>query len=131
MAFEPDKITRDLIQKAVERIERENIQLEPSTKFDVIINGKAYPPKEIMRYAHELLNGEHIWERRGGEPTNKYFNALGYEVKPKQENQKIAYYVLGAAWYGNDEAPDQTERFIQNGIWENGFFRRSEWSEYW
>lgn len=121
MAFEPDKITRDLIQKAVEKIEQENIQLEPSTKFDVIINGKAYPPKEIMRYAHELLNGEHIWERSGGEPTNKYFNALGYEVKPKQENQKIAHYVLGAAWYGNDEAPDQTERFIQNGIWENGY----------
>lgn len=121
MAFEPDKITRDLIQKAVEKIEQESIQLEPSTKFDVIINGKAYPPKEIMRYAHELLNGEHIWERSGGEPTNKYFTALGYEVKPKQENQKIAYYVLGAAWYGNDEAPDQTERFIQNGIWENGY----------
>lgn len=121
MAFEPDKITQDLIQKAVEKIEKENIQLEPSTKFDVIINGKAYPPKEIMRYAHELLNGEHIWERSGGEPTNKYFTALGYEVKPKQENQKIAYYVLGAAWYGNDEAPDQTERFIQNGIWENGY----------
>ncbi len=121
MAFEPDKITKDLIQKAVEKIEQENIQLEPSTKFDVIINGKAYPPKEIMRYAHELLNGEHIWERSGGEPTNKYFAALGYEVKPKQENQKIAYYVLGAAWYGNDEAPDQTERFIQNGIWENGY----------
>lgn len=120
MAFEPDKITKDLIQKAVEKIEKDNIQLEPSTKFDVIINGKAYPPKEIMRYAHELLNGEHIWERSGGEPTNKYFTALGFEIKAKQADN-VSYYVLGAAWYGNDEAPDQTERFIQNGIWENGY----------
>ena len=99
MAFEPDKITRDLIQKAVERIERENIQLEPSTKFDVIINGNAYPPKEIMRYAHELLNGEHIWERSGGEPTNKYFNSLGYEIKAKQESELTGIlWKLGCNW---------------------------------
>jgi len=99
MAFEPDKITKDLIQKAVEKIEQENIQLEPSTKFDVIINGKAYPPKEIMRYAHELLNGEHIWERSGGEPTNKYFTALGYEVKEKQESELTGtLWKLGCNW---------------------------------
>lgn len=99
MAFEPDKITRDLIQKAVERIERENIQLEPSTKFDVVINGKAYPPKEIMRYAHELLNGEHIWERSGGEPTNNYFNSLGYEIKAKQESELTGIlWKLGCNW---------------------------------
>lgn len=117
MAFEPEKITRDLIQKAVEKIERENIQLEPSTKFDVIINDKAFPPKEIMRYAHELLNGERIWERSGGEPTNKYFKALGFEVKEKNQNDSISYFVLGASWDGDD----QTERFIQDEIWENGY----------
>lgn len=99
MAFEPDKITQDLIQKAVEKIEQENIQLEPSTKFDVIINGKAYPPKEIMRYAHELLNGEHIWERGGGEPTNKYFTALGFEIKSKQETDLTGtLWKLGCNW---------------------------------
>ncbi|MEZ4842966.1 MAG: AAA family ATPase [Bacteroidia bacterium] len=117
MAFEPDRITKYLIQKAVEKIEKENIQLEPSSKFEVIINGKAYPPKEIMRYAHELLNGERIWERSGGEPTNKYFMELSYEVKEKNQNYSISHYVLGASWEGND----QTERFIQNGIWENGY----------
>jgi hypothetical protein len=99
MAFEPDKITQDLIQKAVEKIEKENIQLESSTKFDVIINGKAYPPKEIMRYAHELLNGEHIWERSGGEPTNKYFTALGFEIKAKQESDLTGnLWKLGCNW---------------------------------
>ena len=99
MAFEPDKITKDLIQKAVEKIEKENIQLESSTKFDVIINGKAYPPKEIMRYAHELLNGEHIWERSGGEPTNKYFTALGFKIKAKQESDLTGnLWKLGCNW---------------------------------
>lgn len=99
MAFEPQKITKELIQKAVERIEKENIQLEPSTKFDVIINGKAYPPKEIMRYAHELLNGEHIWEHGGGEPTNKYLTALGFEIKTKQESDlTVSLWKLGCNW---------------------------------
>jgi len=86
MAFEPDKITTQHILDAVRKIERENIQLEPSTRFDVVINGKPYPPKEVMRYAHELMNGEHIWERSGGEPTNKYLISLGFEIKSRSDS---------------------------------------------
>ena len=83
MAFEPYKITKQHILDAVKKIDSETISLEPSTRFDVIVKGKAYPPKEVMRYAHELMNGEHIWERSGGEPTNKYFTELGFEIKSK------------------------------------------------
>ena len=60
MSFSPEKITKQHILDAVNKIEREKIRLEPSSKFDVIINDKTYPPKEIMRYAHEIMNGEHI-----------------------------------------------------------------------
>ena len=74
MAFNPDKITKQHILDGIEKIERDNIELEPSTKYDVIINNKSYPPKEVMRFAHEMMNGEHIWERSGGEPTNKYLH---------------------------------------------------------
>jgi len=85
MAFNPEKITKQHILDAEAKIENENIELRPSLKYDVIINNKAYPPKEIMRYAHELMNGEHIWERGGGEPTNKYLKALGFEIIRKVE----------------------------------------------
>lgn len=68
-----------------------------------------------MRYVHELINGEHIWNYSGGEQTNKFFKNLDYTVKNKEN--MIAHYVLGATWDGDD----QTERFIQNGIWENGY----------
>ncbi len=39
------------------------------------------------------------------------------------EKNKISYYVLGAAWYDseNENNPDQSERFIINGVWENGY----------
>ena len=96
MAFLPDNITKKHILDAVKNIERENIQLKPSTRFDVVIDGKPYPPKEVMRYAHELMNGEHIWERSGGEPTNKYLIALGFEIKNKSDS--ISQNLTGNVW---------------------------------
>jgi len=33
------------------------------------------------------------------------------------EIQNISYYLLGASW----ENEDQTQRFVENGIWENGY----------
>lgn len=96
MTFTPDKITKQHILDAVKKIENENIALEPSTKFDVIINGKPYPPKEIMRYAHELMNGEHIWLLSGGEPTNKYLISFGFEIKRKSDSSTQT--VTGNMW---------------------------------
>lgn len=98
MAFEPDKITKQHILDAVKKIDSETISLEPSTRFDVIVNGKAYPPKEVMRYAHELMNGERIWERSGGEPTNKYFTELGFEIKSKSRTNMNEVSITGNIW---------------------------------
>ncbi len=98
MAFEPDKITKQHILDAVKKIDSETISLEPSTRFDVIVNGKAYPPKEVMRYAHELMNGEHIWEKSGGEPTNKYFTELGFEIKSKSSTNMNEVSITGNIW---------------------------------
>ena len=98
MAFEPYKITKQHILDAVKKIDSETISLEPSTRFDVIVKGKAYPPKEVMRYAHELMNGEHIWERSGGEPTNKYFTELGFEIKSKSSTNMNEVSITGNIW---------------------------------
>lgn len=84
MHFNPQEITREHVLRAVERIEKNNIDLIPSTKFDVLINDKLYPPKEIMRYAHEEMNGENIWELSGGSPTNKYLKKMGFEIIKKK-----------------------------------------------
>ena len=56
-----DKITKQHVLDAVAKIERDGIEMEPSAAFDVVINGKAYPPKEIMRYANLLANGTKEW----------------------------------------------------------------------
>ena len=78
-----DKITNKHVLDAVTKIETEGIVLEPSTRFDAIINGKPYPPKEVMRYANLLANGTKEWPYGGGEPTNKYLRDLGFETVSK------------------------------------------------
>ncbi|WP_205508913.1 AAA family ATPase [Longitalea arenae] len=78
-----DKISKQHVLQAVDKIEREGIQLEPSTKYDVIINGNLYPPKEVMRYANLLANGTKDWEFSGGEPTNKFLRAFGFDIIDK------------------------------------------------
>ena len=83
MNFEPKKITREHVLSGVQRIENEGVSLIASTRWLVEINGKSYPPKEIMRYAHEEMNGEHIWEHGGGPPTNKFLAKLGFTISDK------------------------------------------------
>jgi 5-methylcytosine-specific restriction enzyme B len=45
----------------------------------------------------------------------------GFRVTDKRLEEIKTYYLLGAAWYGTDDNPDQSERFIEKGIWENGY----------
>ncbi|CAN5187674.1 hypothetical protein BH09BAC2_BH09BAC2_13000 [soil metagenome] len=80
-----DKITKKHVLDAVAKIEREGIALKTSTKYDVVINGKPYPPKEIMRYANLIANGTKEWPYSGGGDTNKYLEAFGFEIVSKGE----------------------------------------------
>jgi len=85
MPFDPKKITREHILQAVKKIEDEDIPLIASTRWLVNIEGKEYPPKEIMRYAHEQMNGEKIWQPGGGEATNIYLKNLGFKMTDLKE----------------------------------------------
>lgn len=85
MPFEPEKITKQHVLNAVSKIKQDNIKLSASVIHDVIIEDEAYPPLEIMRYAHEQMNGELIWNLRAGDPTNRYLSVLGFIVKKKSE----------------------------------------------
>lgn len=88
MPFEPEKITAAHVLQAVQKIKRETIALAPSTGYDVIIEEEAYPPKEIMRYAHEQMNGELMWDKSGGPPTNQILEKLGFEIRSKPVNNQ-------------------------------------------
>ncbi len=84
MEFLPGKITKEHVLKAAEHVKKKRIELIPSTKYSVLIDGDHFPPKDILRYAHEQVNGEHLWKYSGGEPTNRYLRDMGFEITEKE-----------------------------------------------
>ena len=90
MLFEPDKITREDVIEAAKVIDSGEYQITESTGYNVLVNGKNYPPKEIMRFAHEKATGVFNWHPGGGEPTNKYLKALGFEIIEKKNTDPLA-----------------------------------------
>jgi len=86
MAFKPSDITKHHVILAVEEIETTSIVLKTGTRWEVIINDKAYPPKEVMRYARKQYDGSYDWPNGGGWPTNQYLEKMGFEIKEKGVN---------------------------------------------
>ncbi|ARN76948.1 hypothetical protein BST97_02440 [Nonlabens spongiae] len=85
MSFQPEKITKEHVLKAFEEIDSGKIGIRPSTKYDILYEGQTYPPKDVMRLAHEYATGDYLWHPGGGEPTNKYLRNLGFDVLNKDE----------------------------------------------
>jgi len=89
MAFNPNKITKEHVFDAIKTIEEKQPELNASTRWDVEINKKKYPPKEVMRFAHEQMNGEHIWEYGGGKATNNFFERMGFKIYDKKGKDPV------------------------------------------
>ena len=86
MKFNPNSITKDHVLKGVKAIEKENQDLIPSTRWNVIIDGKPYPPKEVMRYARFEFDGSYDWPRGGGWPTNDFLEKMGFQLVDKSSS---------------------------------------------
>lgn len=105
MEFHPKNIKLDHVLRAVSRIEREGIELVASTKYDVVIDGKKYPPKEIMRFARYELDKSYDWNYGGGEPTNKYLREMGLEIGDKDwvvQDTTIRVLIINLTWNSLD-----------------------------
>lgn len=76
------------IIEAAKEIDAGRYLPSPSSIYDVVINDKVYPPKEILRLAYKIATGNEIGKISGGEPTNKYLRQLGFEIRTKKENRK-------------------------------------------
>lgn len=71
----------------------------------------------------------YLSELRKSEEPGKPFPELSYEawkMKGKKKGPPVTppddhkYWLVGAYWNDSDP-PDQTERFLQEGVWENGY----------
>jgi len=73
-------ITKEHLLKAINLIETKSTQLISSTRWLVAINGKTYPPKEVMRYAKIQAGGGDGWGHGGGPPTNRFLEKMGFTI---------------------------------------------------
>ena len=118
----PKNITSEHIQKAISEIIVENIPPQRLEQhYSLIENGKTLPPKYVISIANKFANGIELnSEEFNAVEAKSFLIKNNFNVVDKRP-KTIIYYVLGATWYGDENGPDQTERFIQNGIWENGY----------
>lgn len=118
----PKNISKEHLLKAISKIDEEGIPKDGDSQYyDVVYNGKKYPPKVIVSYANIFANGKELDRSSfsGGLETQCF--KLLEENKFTIQKKSVLYYVLGASWQGNENGSDQSERFVENGIWENGY----------
>ncbi|MEP0913069.1 HNH endonuclease [Leptolyngbya sp. GB1-A1] len=83
----PKNISRHHILKAIEDITVEGISdKRDSTKFDLIYQEKAFPPKLVLSRANFYANGEELDPSKfsGGDESNTFLSALEFEIVPKE-----------------------------------------------
>ncbi|MDB5261578.1 MAG: hypothetical protein JWQ14_859 [Adhaeribacter sp.] len=77
-------ITRQHILQAIREIDIRRPELRASTIYDVVYQGKRYPPLELMRLAYKLAHGTADWAVAAGVSTNNYLEKLGFSVVQKR-----------------------------------------------
>lgn len=119
----PQNISREHIEKAIFEINPVNIPSQRLEQhYSLFENGKSLPPKYVISIANKFANGEELSsDDFNAVEAKNYLLKKDFKVVDKRLEETKSYYLLGAAWYGNDDNPDQSERFIENGIWENGY----------
>lgn len=86
----PDNIRKEHIEKAIEEIDREGIRKgRHSSTYDLVYNGKTYPPKLIISIANKYANGLELDPNDfgGGKDTEafKILESNGFTIKEKGE----------------------------------------------
>jgi len=92
-----NKVNRINVESAIVRLSSGEVVegYRPSTDYDLIYNGNAYPPKQVMALAYKDATGEIISpeEFRGGAGT-PLFNRLlelGFAVRPKGVSPELIF----------------------------------------
>ena len=82
------QFTQEEIEQALDYILDKNIEMQPSTKHDLVYKDYLFPPKEVVRWAARLKKLPN-WESyvlSGGQNTNKPLRELGFTIVRKDDN---------------------------------------------
>ncbi|MDQ3291902.1 MAG: AAA family ATPase, partial [Bacteroidota bacterium] len=83
--FRIKSITREHILQAINQIDRQGLHLRSSTVYDVLFQGKRYPPRELLRLANQVASGTAAeWVTTAGVAAYSYLEKLGFSVVYKR-----------------------------------------------
>ena len=90
-----DRVTRDHVSRAIGEYDRLGPEqffaqhgFGPTTTYDLVWEGRRYPPKAVLGTAYELATGQRLapGDFEGGKSgAVKVLGNLGFTVEPKQK----------------------------------------------
>ena len=114
----PENITYNHLLQAIEKIDSEGIPIDGDSKYyDVLYNGKTYPPKLIVSYSNLFANGK-VLDRtqfRGGLNTESFslLEKNNFKIIPKMEPPITSYFEeLMKFLHQADEGGLQTQSYL-------------------
>lgn len=90
----PKNIKKDDIINAIKEVDLKGIPSNrESTKYKLIYNYRAYPPKYLISIANKYVNGHGLkpYEFGGGTESNKFLINLGFEIKKYTDTILYSY----------------------------------------
>ncbi|MCA0238148.1 MAG: excisionase family protein [Bacteroidetes bacterium] len=81
----PSNIQKEHLLSAIQEIDRKGIpSYQQYTRYDLIFEGKVYPPKLVVRWANRLVNGRELEDFSGGTETNNFLKQHGFVIREKK-----------------------------------------------
>jgi hypothetical protein len=121
----PKNIKKEHVLKAIEKIDKEKIPDNASSKFyDLIYNGKTYPPKLVLSYANTFVNGEAL-DRNTFDSVIafKILRNEGFEIIEKVKIPKVKLYD-----FHGDSAINNAHRLLSENrewfYWDDSNFKK-------
>src|SRR5262245_6533797 len=87
----PNTIDHSHLTRAIHSINLNGVpKRRASTKFDLLYEKGAYPPKYVVSLAYTFVNGKELRHFSGGRETNNFLIARGFpDIVNKQTGRKI------------------------------------------
>lgn len=94
----PKEITKQHVFSAIEELRNGEIpQKRQSTKFDLVYEGRSYPPKVVISVAARYATGVELpaEEFSGGDESNTVLKKLGFEIREKSAwTERECYFAV-------------------------------------
>ena len=113
------ELSQESINQALQYIDTNGVPPGYGSKtYDLIVDGKKYPPKYVVAVARYLKDGTVIdTSDYNGVEAKNYFKARGYEIFVKKEILPDSNYWLTGSIFDNSEKIDD---FVRESYWEGG-----------